>query len=166
MVNGARPRGHSGKPAVRPVPVLIHPERTRLTPGLPKVPQKAVIRRPLRIWLDAVRVEHQRIPPGPVVPPGAPGSDGQVRPPVPDAEAAEVDVPRPAAVGADERVWRAGVTMADHELVDGRDRRGALERRGDREPLMARVPRRGVLPAGLALAHCGCDALLGAPRER
>src|ERR1700724_1736012 len=89
--------------------------------ALAELPEQPVVAGALGVGLDPVGVEQQLLPAGPVVPPGAPGGDSQGGPAIRDAKVAEIDVAGPTAVVGDQRVRRAGVTMADDELSSRRE---------------------------------------------
>ncbi len=109
-----------------------------------KIPEQSVVRHPLQIRLDAIPVEQQLFPAGPVVPHGAPGRNGEVGPPVGDPESAEVDMTGPPAVVGEEGVGGASVAVTDDRHIRRRDVFGLRQRLLKAEPAVDRVPVRDI----------------------
>ena len=115
------------------------------------VPERPVVTDARLVSLDPVGLEEERLPPVAEVPVQAHAADGEVRPAVGDPEGAEVDVARPAAVVADDRVRCARVTVADDEVVAARRARSTGRLSTGRDSCIARRPS--------AIARDGCRGL-------
>src|SRR5580700_5929362 len=131
-----------------------------------EVPEQAVVRNPSRFGFDAVRVQEELLESLAVIPNSAPSGHCEVRPTIRGTQSSEIGVSGAPSVVANERVGRAGVSMADNPPVHRRDQ-PYLDEGGRKVQLLVILMPVGRVDQPQFGPPLGIDdPSLGAPRER